>query len=635
VTGQEGNAGTTNFVFRIQKEGATSLASNVSFVIEPTGTNPATAGAACGPGVDYISTPSQASPVNFTAGETFENITIQVCGDVIPEADETFQLRLTGTSNGTISTTNNIGIGTIVNDDGIPPAAGLEGDINRAVPGVCGPGDGQHTAADSAQFKRFIAGLDTPCTGSGLPGTFNEYQRTDVAPEDTLGDGRLTAADQQQIDNYIANLDPDRPAGGPTAPVPGTQIGERSSEKSVKGEDDAVIETGGGREFRGVLVSGAPDTFVEYAVELISQGDETVTTFSLQFDQTRLSINGTSGTNNNPDVIVGDGVSAATSRTVNATQIAQGRIGVLLDFQGPVTAGTRQVVRFRFRILPTAPAGLTPVTFVDQPIVRSTSNAAAQALTAKYTPNNVNVVIGGGGARTLTIGTVTAPNGGQALLPITLASQGNETAISGSVSWPVGQLTISNVGGTNPDVLAGSGLPAGCTITTNATEVAQGRLGFLVACPTAFTAGNREVLRLRFGVPAQNPVPRTAPVTWTNTPVAQGVSDANAVALTATFINGAVNIEISTAANGTISGRVTDANGVGVRGAIITISGVGLAEPVRVSTSTLGYFSVDNLEIGQTYLVSLRASKRLQFANATRLVTLTDNAQEVDFTAEP
>lgn len=646
VTVQEGNAGTTNAVVRISKEGFTALSSTVSFVVENAATGaPATGGAACGPGIDYVSAPlttggSSASPVTFTADQQFREIIFQICGDVTPETDEVFAVRLTSTSsNATVSSTNGTGVVTIVNDDGIPPPAGLEGDINRAVLGVCGPGDGQHTAADSAQFKRFIAGLDTPCTGNGLGGTFNEFQRADTAPEDTLGDGRLTAADQQQIDNYIARLDPARPAGGPTAPVAGTQIAERSGMKldAFDKGDDAVIETGGGREFRGVLVSGAPDTFVEYAVELISQGDETVTTFSLQFDQTRLSINGTSGTNNNPDVIVGDGVSPATSRTVNATQIANGRIGVLLDFQGPVTAGTRQVVRLRFRILPTAPAGLTPITFVDQPIVRSTSNAQAQALNAKYTPNNVNVVIGpGGGARTVTIQKTTAANGGQAIVPVVLASQGNETGISGSVSFAVGSLTISNVSGTgtNPDVIAGGGLPAGCTVTTNGTEVAQGRLGFLVACPTAFTAGNREVVRLRFGVPAGAPVPRSAPITWVNTPVAQGVTDANAVALTTTFVNGAVNIDITTAASGTISGLVTDANGMGIRNAIITISGVGLAEPVQVATSSLGYFSVEGLDIGETYLVSLRASKRYQFSNATRLVTLTDYAQAVNFTAE-
>ncbi|HVF46336.1 MAG TPA: Calx-beta domain-containing protein [Pyrinomonadaceae bacterium] len=658
VTGQEGNDPNvpTNFVFRINRIGATTLSSSVNFVIENAATGvAATGGAACGPGIDYISAPLttgvfSASPAAFTAGETFREIAIRVCGDLLQETDETFQLRLTGGTNAAFltgdPTTDNIGLGTIINDDGIPGPQGIEGDINRAVAGVCGPGDGQHTAADSAQFKRFIAGLDTPCTGSGLPGTFNEFQRTDTAPEGTLGDGRLTAADQQQIDNYIANLDPDRPAGGPTAPIPGAQIAERSSDKSEeKGDDDAVIETGGGREFRGVLVSGAPDTFVDYAVELVSQGDETVTTFSLQFDRTRLSLAAVSGTNVNAGVVTaGSGVSPATSVTVNATQVTgtgapagTGQVGVLLDFQGPVTAGVRQVAVFRFRILPTAPAGLTPVTFVDQPIVRSTSNAQAQALTAKYTPNNVNVVIGPGGpGRTVTIVKTTAANGGQAIVPIVLASQGNETGISGSVSFAVGSLTISNVSGTgtNPDVLAGSGLPAGCTITTNGTEVAQGRLGFLIACPTAFTAGNREVIRLRFGVPAGAPVPRSVPITWVNTPVAQGVTDAAAVALTTTFVNGAVNIDIGTAARGAISGLVTDANGMGIRNAIITISGVGLAEPVQVTTSSLGYFNVEGLDIGETYLVSLRASKRYQFSNATRLVTLTDSAQAVNFTAE-
>lgn len=223
------------------------------------------------------------------------------------------------------------------------------------------------------------------------------------------------------------------------------------------------------------------------------------------------------------------------------------------------------------------------------------------------------------------------------MVPVTLISQGNETAISGSVTFVVGQLTISGVSGTNtnPDVQAGTGLPAGCSITTNATQVPNGSIGFLIACPTAFTMGNRQVIRLRFGVPAQNPVSRTTPLTWSDAPIARSVADAGANSLTTVYVNGAVNIDIPTAASGTISGRVTDANGAGIRNATITISGVGLVEPIRVVTGSFGYFSVDNLEIGQTYLVSLRASKRYEFPNTIRLVTLADSVQEVDFTAEP
>ena len=647
VTGQEGNdpATTTNFVFRISKDGTTTQASNVSFVIEAI---TATGGAACGPGIDYISTPTApaggppANPAVFAAATTFVNVTIRVCGDVVPEFDETFRLRLTGATVGTISTTNGTGIGTIVNDDGPVVPAGLEGDINRAVAGVCGPGDGILSAPDSAQFKRFIAGLDTPCTGDGTPGTFNEYQRTDTAPGATLGNGRLDATDQQQIDNYIAVLPAAPAAGGPTAPIPAPPVDETAARgdksESNKG-DDIGPETGGGREFRGVMVTGAPGDFVNYAVELISQGDETVTTLSLQFNQAVLSINGTSGTNNNPDVTAGTGANPGTSRTVNATQLANGRIGVLLDFQGAIAAGTRQVVVFRFRILPGTAAGTYPVTFVDQPIVRSTSNAAAQSLTAKYTASNVTVTgAGGGGNRTLTIGTVTAPNGGQAIVPLTLTNGGgNETAISGSFTFPIGAngLTISNVGGTNPDVFLGTGLPAGCTVTTNATQVATGSIGFLVACPTAIPAGTQQILRFRFGVPPGTPIPRTLPLAWSNTPIAQGVSDAQAMQLPTTFVNGAVNVDIPTAAGVSLSGRVTDANGAGVRNAIITVSGVGLEQPVRVVTGSLGYYSIENLEAGQTYLVSLRASKRYDFPNATRLVTLSDNVQDIDFVANP
>ncbi|HVF47964.1 MAG TPA: hypothetical protein VNA17_10395 [Pyrinomonadaceae bacterium] len=68
------------------------------------------------------------------------------------------------------------------------------------------------TAADSSQFKRFIAGLDQ------FSVTVNEFQRTDVAPKESLGNGPLHAADQQQLNNYIAAID--APTTGDARPGP-------------------------------------------------------------------------------------------------------------------------------------------------------------------------------------------------------------------------------------------------------------------------------------------------------------------------------------------------------------------------------------------------------------------------------
>src|SRR5687768_2533794 len=90
--------------------------------------------------------------------------------------------------------------------------------------------------------------------------------------------------------------------------APSSAAGEVLAVPAPTPPGDPSVETGGGAlQLRGGNITGAPDTFVQFPVELISTGDITVVTFSLQFDQTRLSISGVSGTNTNPDVTVGPG----------------------------------------------------------------------------------------------------------------------------------------------------------------------------------------------------------------------------------------------------------------------------------------------------------------------------------------
>lgn len=149
-------------------------------------------------------------------------------------------------------------------------------------------------------------------------------------------------------------------------------------------------EPWGGRVVRVVAVSGAPDTDVNVAIEVDSQGGETAISFSLNFDPTKLSITTISGTNNNPDVMSGSDAPFST-RTVNMSQAASGRIGLLQTFNGSLSAGTRQILVFRFRILPAAAQGATAITFGDVPVLRSMTNEQAQALDATYTGGNVTI----------------------------------------------------------------------------------------------------------------------------------------------------------------------------------------------------------------------------------------------------
>ncbi|HMT06872.1 MAG TPA: PKD domain-containing protein [Pyrinomonadaceae bacterium] len=88
-----------------------------------------------------------------------------------------------------------------------------------------------------------------------------------------------------------------------------------------------------------------------------------------------------------------------------------------------------------------------------------------------------------------------------------------------------------------------------------------------------------------------------------------------------------------TTAAASISGRVVTNDGSGVRNAAVSITGNSLSQPRIAKTSSFGYFSVEGLTAGETYVVTVN-SKRYTFSTPSRVVTLTDNIGEVDFVAE-
>jgi hypothetical protein len=89
----------------------------------------------------------------------------------------------------------------------------------------------------------------------------------------------------------------------------------------------------------------------------------------------------------------------------------------------------------------------------------------------------------------------------------------------------------------------------------------------------------------------------------------------------------------TTAANSSISGRVTTADGVGIRNAEMVLTGNALETPLRVSTSSFGYFTFDNLAVGETYVLTVN-SRRFTFQVPSRVISLTDNVTGIDFIAD-
>jgi len=107
---REGNSGITLMTFTVSLDATPSTPVSVQY---STMNGTATGGAACGPGVDYI---TQSGTLVFPTGVASQTITVQVCGDTVPEGDETFYVNLCCQSpNATIYRMR--ATGTIVNDD--------------------------------------------------------------------------------------------------------------------------------------------------------------------------------------------------------------------------------------------------------------------------------------------------------------------------------------------------------------------------------------------------------------------------------------------------------------------------------------------------------------------------------------
>lgn len=95
-----------------------------------------------------------------------------------------------------------------------------------------------------------------------------------------------------------------------------------------------------------------------------------------------------------------------------------------------------------------------------------------------------------------------------------------------------------------------------------------------------------------------------------------------------------VGCAVPTAAEVSIAGRVTSAEGAGIRNARVVVTGNTLVEPRVVQTGSFGYYMVEGLRAGETYVVTIN-SRRFTFQVPSRAVTLNDSVSDVDFAADP
>jgi serralysin len=107
ASANEGNTGTTAFIFTVTLAAAATATQSVNYVVAGTGANAADA-------ADFAS--ALTGTVTFAAGEISKIVTVNVAGDTLFEQNETFSVTLSGVSAGLALGTSSASA-TILNDD--------------------------------------------------------------------------------------------------------------------------------------------------------------------------------------------------------------------------------------------------------------------------------------------------------------------------------------------------------------------------------------------------------------------------------------------------------------------------------------------------------------------------------------
>ncbi len=100
------------------------------------------------------------------------------------------------------------------------------------------------------------------------------------------------------------------------------------------------------------------------------------------------------------------------------------------------------------------------------------------------------------------------------------------------------------------------------------------------------------------------------------------------------FSKWGVGVLVPTSGGVSVKGRVVTAAGRAIPRALVSVSGPGLAEPTAVMTGPGGYYHLEGLDAGRTYVITVNA-KRYRFAVPTRIISLGDNLTGIDFVASP
>jgi uncharacterized protein (TIGR03437 family) len=376
-------------------------------------------------------------------------------------------------------------------------------------------GDGLVEAADVEQMARFALKLDALPAGA-------EFQRADCSPSQSRGDGRFGLADVVQTQHYANGIGVLAEAGGPTA----TQNqNDESAQEELQIQPSGPLTLTNSEFTRGQI--GA------LTVQLHASGGETAVSFTLNYDNTRLTF---------LDAIKADFFSSAQV-FVNDTQ--PGKLGVvfLLAAGQKLEGGANPLFNLRFLPHGGSGSGALAFSFSDELAARATvsidlGGLRQQALT---TINSTSTLSGVApaflSAASFNGGATLAPNSIVAAFGTGLATM-SATATSLPLPTSLGGITVTIADRTNtqhaaPLFFVSSGqinflLPAAVvegaafvSIRTAAGAMASGILRVNAVAPALFAAAanGRGLAAAQFlrvlddGTQRYEPVARFDPIT--------------------------------------------------------------------------------------------------------------------------
>ena len=579
VTQNEGLSGTSTFSFPVTMTAASQTATVISY-----STND---GSAMTADNDYVGVAS--GSISIPAGSTTGSIDITVNGDNVFEPTETFTVNISTVAPG-ITVLTGTGTGTITNDDSQPILAfssatysGNEGATATIIVTRTG-------AAGNAVGVQYATGGGGTAT-AGVCGSGGDYVATS---------GTISLAANQTSDSFQVTLCNDAvPESAETVGLTlsnatgGAALGLSSATLTIV--DPVVVGAGYEADIAYMGPLPAPP---------VGTGDGAID--GLDLSRLRRLVAGLSTANPAinefqradcaPYVPSGDGRLNSGDITVLRRFINGDIAGVLKPAAGPTSA-----VPF----VPLFEMGNNPDGRVDDLV------------------SQTDIRLIGGNANL----------GENVTVAVELEQRGIENSYGYTIHFDPRRLSMSPGGVV---VSAGSSVNGGA-LTVNYDNAAEGEIGVLLDMPAGqviVPAQTKHTVLLTFYVP-KDAVAGSTPITFTSDLAEQYLSDMNGDPLFARFISGAVNIVgRPTAANATLGGRIMTADGNGVKNAIIVLSGNHLPAPKMTRTGSLGYYSFDNLDTGESYIVTVN-SKRYLFTAPSRLVNLTDSVGDIDFVAEP